>query len=226
MRALYDMTEVVKGLVVLVPLLVGAFATFLVRLTDIQKAIVGVLSFAIENALVLRGVVLVTVFETVAVAADLAARVLRIVAEAIDGIVAAVFRAIGGAINGVLTSVSVLSAGLKATIDPVLEWLRAGLGGFLVWLGNTQVFRLVIHLVNQLPALLPAILAIVDKSLNQADADMLRAAAAVKVPNLGQLQADTPRSGWWRSPTPRRRSPAARRSTRRWPRRPRSSAPR
>ena len=70
--------------IVLVPLLVGAFAAFLVRLSDVQSAIVSLLTFAVETALVLRGLVLVTIFDTVAVAARLAANVLRIVADAVD----------------------------------------------------------------------------------------------------------------------------------------------
>jgi hypothetical protein len=186
---LREVTTIVKGLVVLIPLFVGAFATFLLRLTDIQAAIVGVLAFGIENALVLRGVILVTVLETVALVAELAARVVGIVGSAVDGILASVFRAVGAAIKGVLTAVLVLSSGLKSVIDPVMDWLRNGLGSFLGWLGNTELFRLVIHLVNQLPALLPAILAILDKSLRDSDANVLRNAAEHRVAGPDELPA-------------------------------------
>jgi hypothetical protein len=165
-----ELTSVINGLILLVPILMGAIASLLRRLTDIQAAIVGVLAFAIENALVLRGVLLVVMGDTIAMAGDIAARVLGIIATAIDGILGSIIRVIASAMTAAETAIRVLGTGLANTVNGLMTWLRDGLGNFLIFLGNTRVFRVVVHLVEVLPLVLPSLLRLMDRDVSSPDA--------------------------------------------------------
>src|SRR5262249_17972387 len=68
-----ELRGVIDGLILLGPLLVGAISFLIYRLADIKREIVGVLSFAVENLLILRGIALVTILDLIASAASLAA---------------------------------------------------------------------------------------------------------------------------------------------------------
>lgn len=184
----HELTSVINGLILLVPILVGAVAWLLRRLTDIKAAIVDVLAFAIENALVLRGVLLVTLGDTIAMAGDIAASVLGIVATAIDAILVSIIRVIETALTAAVTAIQVLGAGLRATIDGLMTWLRDGLGNFLLFLGNTRIFRLILHLVEVLPLMLPGLLRLMDRDVDspaaRGDLNRLTAAAAIGFPGI------------------------------------------
>ncbi|HUO69802.1 MAG TPA: hypothetical protein VMU39_03415 [Solirubrobacteraceae bacterium] len=187
-----ELRGVVDGLILLVPILVGAIAALLYRLTDIKREILGLLIFAVENLLVLRGIALVTIFDTIAAAAALAAQLLAIVATAVDRILLAIITAIGAALDAAEAAVRLLGDGLKATIDALMTWLRDGLGNFLIFLGNTRVFRLIYHIVDILPLVLPALLRLLGHTPEEAAA---QAAAAVIARGGTQAAADAAAAG-------------------------------
>jgi len=62
----------------------GALASFLLRIRDIQFAIVDMLQFGLRNVLLLRAAVLATVLDTLSVAGNVAASVVGIVAAVVD----------------------------------------------------------------------------------------------------------------------------------------------
>jgi hypothetical protein len=172
-----ELRGVVDGLILLVPIAVGAIAALIYRLPDIKQAIVGILIFAVENLLVLRGVLLVTIFDTIAAAASLASQLLGIVGVAIDRILVAIINAVSAGLAAAEAAIRFLGAGLKATVDALMGWLRDGLGNFLIFLGNTRVFRLIYHIIDILPLVLPALLRVVGHS---PEAAAEQAAAAVR----------------------------------------------
>jgi hypothetical protein len=182
---LRDVSHVVDGLILLLPILIGAFASFLTRLDDIKLAIVEMLQFILREVLILRGVALVTIFDTIAAAARLGASILAILATAVDQILAAIFRVIGQLLVTAMEVIRFVATGLQRTIDALMDWLVNGLGRFLVFLGDLRIFRLLVHLVQVLPALLPAIYRLQTiteanpsgSSLPQAELDALTIAA-------------------------------------------------
>ena len=98
-------TNVIDGLILLVPLLTGALASFLLRLQDIQFAIVDMLQFGLRNVLLLRAAVIAIVLDTLSLAGRLAASVVGIVAAAVDTVLESVFRVIHAGLTGVLAVV-------------------------------------------------------------------------------------------------------------------------
>lgn len=198
-------SRIVDGLVLLVPILIGALASLIVRLDLIKLAVVDLLQFALRNVFLLRGAVLVTLFDTLGAAARLAARLLNIVADAVNSILGAVFRIAGSVLETALTAFRFLGAGLKRTIDALTDWLRDGLGNLLIFLGDTRIFRLLFVVVRSLPGILPALYRILTisksrplgASLPPAEAAALRRAAGVSFP--GRAGGFTGRAG---APTP------------------------
>ena len=187
-----ELRGVVDGLILLVPILVGAIAALLYRLTDIKREILSLLVFVVENLLVLRGIALVTIFDTIAAAAALAAQLLAIVATAVDRILLAIITAIGAALDAAEAAIHLLGDGLQATINALMTWLRDGLGNFLIFLGNTRVFRLIYHIVDILPLVLPALLRLLGHTPEEAAA---QAAAAVIARGGTQAAADAAAAG-------------------------------
>lgn len=152
---LQGISHVIDSLIVLVPMLLGTLAVLISRLDDIKLALVGVLQFALQNVLLLRGVVLATVFDTVSSAARLGATVLGILATAVDRILASAFNIIGVLLDTAIEAFLFVSTGLKNTVDALLNWATTTLFAVLTTLGDTLVFRVFIHLVQLLPAVIP-----------------------------------------------------------------------
>jgi hypothetical protein len=177
------LTRVVDGLILLVPILMGALASFLIKLDDIKLAVVGLLQFALRNVFLLRAAVLATVLDTLSLAGRLAGGILGIVAGAVDAVLGSIFRVIGAGLETVFTALQVASAGLKGTIDQLMLFLRDGVGALLVFLGNLRIFRLVFHLAEVLPLVLPAIARIMDKPLSKEETEALQAAARIAPPS-------------------------------------------
>ena len=169
--------NVIDGLILLVPLLTGALASFLLRLRDIQFAIVDVLQFGLRNVLLLRAAVIAIVLDTLSLAGRLAASVVGIVAAAVDTVLESVFRVIHAGLTGVLAVVRIVSTGVKNTIDALMIFLRDGVGSLLIFLGGLRVFQLAFHLAQILPAVLPAIAKVLDKPLSDEESKALGAAA-------------------------------------------------
>ena len=170
-------TNVIDGLILLVPLLTGALASFLLRLQDIQFAIVDMLQFGLRNVLLLRAAVIAIVLDTLSLAGRLAASVVGIVAAAVDTVLESVFRVIHAGLTGVLAVVRIVSTGVKNTIDALMIFLRDGVGSLLVFLGGLRVFQLAFHLAQILPAILPGIAKVLDKPLSDEESKALGAAA-------------------------------------------------
>lgn len=176
-------SHVVNGLVLLVPLLMGALASFLIRLDDIKLAIVDMLQFALRNVLLLRAAVLALVLDTLSLAGRLAASIIGIVATAVDTVLESVMRVIVAALQTVLAALQIASTGIKNTIDALMLFLRDGVGALLIFLGDLRVFRLVVHLAEVLPYVLPAIARIVDHPLSATETSALASAAAIAPPS-------------------------------------------
>jgi hypothetical protein len=171
--------EVIDGLTTLVPLLVGALADLLYRLGDIRAAVAGFLDFALERTLLLRGVILVTVFDTIAAAADLAAQVLTVMAGAAGPMLNSVVKVVDALLDVGISGLALLGAGLKKIVDGLMVFLSQGIGNLLLFLGDTRVFRVIVHLVDVLPLVLPALLRLFDKQLTSEETTALAAAKNV-----------------------------------------------
>jgi hypothetical protein len=179
------LSNVVNGLILLVPLLIGALASFLGRLDAIKFAIVDMLQFALRNVLLLRAAVFAIVLDTLSLVGRLAASIVGIVANAIDTVLESVFRVIHAGLETVLGALRIASTGIKGTIDALMLFLRDGVGALLIFLGDLRIFRLVFHLAQVMPHVLPAIARIVDRPLTKAETKALGAAAAILPPSGG-----------------------------------------
>jgi len=183
----------VNGLILLVPILTGAFASLLLRIDDIKLAIIDMLQFALRLVFLLRGVALVTIYDTIAAAARLGANMLSIIGTAMTGILGSIFRIIGTLLTTTVEALRFVSNGIKNTIDALMVWLRDGLGNLLIMLGDTRAFRLIFHLVDILPLVLPALHSVIrGTSLPPAEATALTAAAARPVPGPGVVGTGGP----------------------------------
>jgi hypothetical protein len=169
------LSRVVDGLILLVPMLLGALASFLIRLDDIKLAIVDLLQFALRNVLLLRAAVLAIVLDTLSLAGRLAASVVGIVSTAIGTILESLFRVIHVALETAIAAIRIASTGIKNTIDALMLFLRDGVGAVLIALGDLRIFKLVFHLAEILPHVLPAIARIVDRPLSAAETKALGA---------------------------------------------------
>jgi hypothetical protein len=179
LATLQALHQVIDGLTRLVPLVAAALADVLFRLSDIRAAVAGFLDFAVEGALLLRGVILVTVFDTIAAAADLAAQVLTLLGTASSRILTSVVTVVDALLDVGISGLALLGAGLKETVDDLMRFLRDGVGNLLLFLGDTRVFRVIVHLVDVLPLVLPALLRLFGKSLTEEETKALSAAARV-----------------------------------------------
>src|SRR5206468_7329743 len=127
LNAIFDVLQgvsrVINGLILLVPILIGALAMLIVRLDAIKLAIVELLQFALRNVFLLRGVTLVTIYDTIAAAARLAANILGILSTAASSILTSIFSIIGSVLTAALEMLRFVANGLQNTIDALLRWL-------------------------------------------------------------------------------------------------------
>lgn len=193
--ALQGLARVLNGLVLMVPLLIGAFAMIINRIADIRLVIVEMLQFALRNVFLLRGVALVTIFDTVAAAARLGAAILSILGTAVERILQSIFNMVGQLLGATLELLRFLSQGLQDTINAVLPWLVDAIGAILTRLGNSFVFRVIVHVVQMLPGLIPPLYRLIrDKPLPWTERVGLRGAAgmAASIPLPGGAAAAAP----------------------------------
>lgn len=176
-------TQLVDGLTLSMPILIGSYALLIARLNDLKLAVVEMLQFVLQMALVLRGVILVTLYDTIGAAARLAASILTILKDTVGKILESVFAMIGALLSTVEEFVKFFGGGLKKVMDSLLDWLVSGLGRVLAYLGELKIFRLVVHIVQVLPNLLPALIMLVHgKSISEDDRKMLQEAAKKTIP--------------------------------------------
>ncbi|WP_375746455.1 hypothetical protein NR800_18095 [Corallococcus interemptor] len=152
---LTGISHVVDGLVLLVPLVIGALAFVITRLDDVKLAFMDMLQFILRNVLLLRGVVLTTLFDTVSAAARLAANVLGILATAVGRILGSIFTMVGALLDVAVTAIRFIANGLQRTIDALLRWLVESAFVVLTKLGDSLVFRFIVHVVQLLPSIIP-----------------------------------------------------------------------
>jgi hypothetical protein len=150
--------KVVLGLTFFVPILIGALAWLLVHLDPIKLAILDLLQFALRITLLLRGAALVTIYDTISAVAKLGADILDILKTAVTTILSSIVSMIGTLLETVEEFIKFAGAGLKNAMDALLDWLVNGLGRVLEYLANLRIFRLLAHLVEILPSILPALI--------------------------------------------------------------------
>jgi hypothetical protein len=193
LEILQVVSGMVNGLILLVPMLIGAFASLLIRIDDIKLAIVDMLQFVMRIAFLLAGVVLVTLSDTIAAAARLAGNLMSIVGTLVGSVLGSIFRIIGALLNTSLEAIRFVLDGIRNTVNALMLWLRDGLGNLLIFFGNTRVFRLIFHLVDILPLILPSLHHLIrGGSITPAEAAALTAAAARPVPGPGVAGAGGP----------------------------------
>lgn len=148
-------TRIVNGLIILVPMLVGSLALLFGKIDTLKLAIVEALQFLVRNVLLLRGVVLVTVFDLLGVVARLAAGLAQVVGEMVQGILTSLFDIAGTVLEGALGVFQFLAGGLQRTVNGMLRWLVDTLFVVLARFADLRVFRLITHLIQVLPAVIP-----------------------------------------------------------------------
>jgi hypothetical protein len=174
-------------------MLIGAFASLLIRIDDIKLAIVDMLQFVMRLAFLLAGVVLVTLSDTIAAAARLAGNLMSIVGTLVSSVVSSIFRIIGVLLNTSLEAIRFVLNGIRNTVNALMIWLRDGLGNLLIFFGNTRVFRLIFHLVDILPLILPSLHHLIrGGSITPTEQDALTKAAERPIPGPGVAGAGGP----------------------------------
>ena len=147
--------RVVQGLIFLVPIVVGALAELITRLDTIKLAILDLLQFLLQELFILRGVLLVTIYDTLSAAAKLASSILGILSVAMNSIAASIFKILQDIFDAAIATIKFLSDGLQNTVDTVARWLVDTIGDVLFSIGDSIVFREIVHIVDVLPAILP-----------------------------------------------------------------------
>lgn len=165
--ALSAVNRLVNGLIIAVPVVVGALSWLIFRLGDIRLAIAETLRFLLRNALLLRGALMVTTFDTLAMVARMAANVIGILQSTVDGMLGALFDTVREALLAVFELGAVLGTAVKRTVDELLNWLVPTVDAVLRNLADLRVFRVITHVVRILPAILPPIFELVtDKQMS------------------------------------------------------------
>lgn len=149
--------RLVDGLILLIPMAIGGIAFLIANLGEVRRAILETIQFLLRNALVLRGVLLTVVFETVASAARLAATVAGIIGDTIKSVLSAIFAIIQKLLEAAFAALESLTDALQAIVKSVLTWLVEGLFTTLRAIGELKLFQTVDRLIRVLPALLSAI---------------------------------------------------------------------
>ncbi len=182
-RVLNNIGYIINGAIFAVVILVGAFATLVTRLDEVKFAVVDLLQFALRNVFLLRGVVLVTLYDTVAAAARLGANILAILSTAVGQILTSLFAMIGTLLDAALVALRFVSNGLQQTVDALLRWLVGTIGATLTFLGDTRIFRVIVHIIQTLPLVLPSLVFLVRGTrLSPAERRELRRAARIRIP--------------------------------------------
>jgi hypothetical protein len=180
-------TRVVRGLVILVPILVGSLALLIDKLDVIKLAFVEMLSFIVRNVMLLRGVVLVTVFDLLAATARLVSGLVQVIGLMVQGLLRAVFDMAATVLEGALSVFHFLAGALQRTVNGLLRWLVDTLFVVLARFGDLRIFRLVTHLVQVMPAVLPPLYELLKSdsspALTEAQINALDRAAALALPS-------------------------------------------
>ncbi len=150
-------SRVIDGLIILIPIVIGTLASMVMRFEDIKIVILDLLQFVLRNVFLLRGVALVTIYDTIAGVAKLTVSILGTLEEAVSLMLSATFDLIGAVVQGAVQVLRILSADLKQTVDSLLQWLVDTLGAALAFIGDLRIFRVIVYILQTLPLILPAL---------------------------------------------------------------------
>ncbi|MGV6874232.1 hypothetical protein ACUSIJ_16285 [Pseudochelatococcus sp. B33] len=156
-RLLERAMHLVDGLILLIPSLVGAIALLVTSLPEIRRELLLTFQFILRNILVLRGVVLTTIFEIMATAARLTASIVGIIGTVLEGILGSIVSVISSILDNAFAALEVMTGALTAIVKALLQWLVNGVFNTLREIGNLSVFRTIDHLVRMLPGLIEPI---------------------------------------------------------------------
>jgi len=156
-RLLDRMTHLVDGLILLIPILVGSIALLITSLPEIRRELLLTFQFILRNIIVLRGVVLTTLFEMMATAARLTAAIVGIIGTVLEGILGSIVTVIASILDNAFAALEVLTDALTAVVRSLLQWLVNGVFNTLREIGNLSVFRTIDHFVRMLPGLIEPI---------------------------------------------------------------------
>jgi hypothetical protein len=176
LHVLKEVSGIVDGLILLLPIVTGFLASLIYRLNSIKLAVVELLEWLVRNVLLLRGLVLVVIQETIAQVARLAGTLLHIAEGVLSQVLHSAFAIVGNLLSTAMTLISWIGEALQGILNDVLEWLRTGLGNFLIALGNMPIVQFLFHIVDALPALLPALIRVLnpDKPITDEELKSLR----------------------------------------------------
>jgi hypothetical protein len=175
-------TLLVKGLTLLLPEVIGTIALLISRLDVIKLAVVELLQFILREALLLRGVALTILFDTLSAAAKLAANVLGILGLTIQDVITSVFKIFNSVFDAALAAIQFLSKGLATTIDALLQWLISTVVTTLATVADTRFFRVIVYAIESLPYILPALVMLVTGSqLEDTDRKALEPAKGLSI---------------------------------------------
>lgn len=156
-RLLDRTAHIVDALVLLIPNVIGAISLLIVNLAGIRRALLETIQFILRNALILRGVLLNVIFETVASAARLAAAIVTILGTTIQSILTSIVGVVQALLGAAFDALETLTNALQTIVRSLLEWMVTGVFNTLRAIGELSVFRTLDHLLRILPALLPPI---------------------------------------------------------------------
>lgn len=177
-------TRIVDGLILLVPILIGSVALLLDKLDAIKLAFVRMLQFIVRNVMLLRGVVLVTVGDMLAVSARLAAGLVLVVGRLVQGLLTSLFDIAGTVLQGALAVFQFLAGGLQRVVNGMLSWVVDTLFVVLARFGDLRVFRLIAHLIQVIPSVLPPLFELVRGTpMDPAQVTALQGVANLRLPD-------------------------------------------
>lgn len=148
-------SRIIDGLILFVPILLGSLVLLIQRFDVVKLAVIEVLQFILRNVFLLRGVVLTTIADTVSAAAGLAGNILGILGATVERVLSSIFRMIGHILEGAVAALRFVANGLQNTIDRLLRWLVGTLGAVLTQIGDLRIFRVLVHVIRIIPAVLP-----------------------------------------------------------------------
>lgn len=177
---LQSTSRLVDGLIIVLPLLFGTLISLIAHFDGIKLAILDLLEFALRNVFLLRGVILITIYDTLAGIATLVATLLGILKGMALSVVGSIFQIIDTVVSAAIEVFRFLAEGLQKTIDGLLKWAVEALGAVLNFIGETRVFRATVHIIQMIPLVVPALYQLIygkPIALSKEEGDWLREAA-------------------------------------------------
>jgi hypothetical protein len=176
---LQSASRLVDGLIIVLPLLFGTLISLIAHFDGIKLAILDLLEFAVRNIFLLRGVILITIYDTLVSIANLVASLLGILKDMVVSIVGSIFQIIDTVVSAAIEVFRFLADGLQKTVDGLLKWAVEALAAVLNYLGETRVFRIIVHVIQMIPLVVPALFHLIygeEAKLTKDELDWLSAA--------------------------------------------------